>query len=405
MNRKAPLFAALGCSAFLAGCPANNEICGDEILNATEQCDDGNNTDGDGCSAQCENENIFPDSPSALLAVDDNLFVGLIRLDETFTPGEGALLVMDPANGSQKNLITTSAPQPQFLAEDGTNLYVFNSGKVVFDENFSASVEVAGSIDIFPLAGIEEASAPESSLDFGLNAADATQGSLARAAIRQNGTVEALIGSGLSGDAYFVNLTDGEILRGVDNPISVSGLDSDFINVTARGNDFYALSFSSDQACVAQDPLAGFACQDLGQFPIDDPAGFEGLLNIAFTDNGAFLAVFAVASSFAAGTVNADGSLTITNRGSTGVDPERVISVGNDVFVANAVDNNLTKFTLAADGTATPTAQFVILPAGSNPRDLAVSGDVLFIAAQSGDFVGAFDLLDGEEQALFPIFP
>jgi cysteine-rich repeat protein len=37
-----------GCSA-----DCDFEVCGDGILNQGEQCDDGNNTDGDGCSAKC----------------------------------------------------------------------------------------------------------------------------------------------------------------------------------------------------------------------------------------------------------------------------------------------------------------------------------------------------------------
>jgi len=31
-------------------------VCGDGILNQTEQCDDGNNLDGDGCSSICTEE-------------------------------------------------------------------------------------------------------------------------------------------------------------------------------------------------------------------------------------------------------------------------------------------------------------------------------------------------------------
>jgi cysteine-rich repeat protein len=40
-----------GCSA-----TCEVEVCGDGIVNGTEECDDGNTTDGDGCSANCANE-------------------------------------------------------------------------------------------------------------------------------------------------------------------------------------------------------------------------------------------------------------------------------------------------------------------------------------------------------------
>ncbi len=35
---------------------ANGPVCGDGVVDAGEECDDGNNVDGDGCSAQCRNE-------------------------------------------------------------------------------------------------------------------------------------------------------------------------------------------------------------------------------------------------------------------------------------------------------------------------------------------------------------
>ena len=43
------------------GCSADCEIepdCGDGTLDPGEECDDGNNTDGDGCSSECQDEEI-----------------------------------------------------------------------------------------------------------------------------------------------------------------------------------------------------------------------------------------------------------------------------------------------------------------------------------------------------------
>jgi cysteine-rich repeat protein len=37
----------------LVFCPADEPVCGDGVLDAGEQCDDGNNIDGDGCQADC----------------------------------------------------------------------------------------------------------------------------------------------------------------------------------------------------------------------------------------------------------------------------------------------------------------------------------------------------------------
>lgn len=398
---------ALG-ALWLAGCPGGNNggVCGDNIVDEVEQCDDGNTTDGDGCSALCENENLEANSPTAVLAVDGTLFVGLINLNADFTPRDGELLVMDPATGDELNRITTSAKQPQTLFSDGTDLYVFNSGEVVFDENFNATVVQGGAVDIFPLDGVTDAIVPDVSISLGENAADVLQGSLGRSAVRDNnGTLEALIGSGLTSEAYLVNLSNRQILRGVNNPISILG-GSDFVNVVASGNTFYALSFFTDQACRSDDPARGvFTCQDLGEFPIDDPAGFEGLIDLAITPQGNFLGIFAVAGSFVSGVVEADGSLTVLNRGATGLDPERLAVIGDDVAIAEAGDNTISIASFGKDGAVALTEDFIVLGAGANPRDLATDGDLLFVAAQSGDFVGAFTLADGAEQGIFPVFP
>ena len=49
-------FSAAGIASLCKDCIP--EFCGDGILNAGEQCDDGNNVNGDGCSNSCKNENF-----------------------------------------------------------------------------------------------------------------------------------------------------------------------------------------------------------------------------------------------------------------------------------------------------------------------------------------------------------
>jgi cysteine-rich repeat protein len=40
-------------------CIPSRHGCGNGIIEKGEQCDDGNNADGDGCSAHCARENGF----------------------------------------------------------------------------------------------------------------------------------------------------------------------------------------------------------------------------------------------------------------------------------------------------------------------------------------------------------
>lgn len=58
LNHSLSLNAARWLSAFVAGalctaCPAAEPACGDAVVDATEECDDGNAFAGDGCDAQC----------------------------------------------------------------------------------------------------------------------------------------------------------------------------------------------------------------------------------------------------------------------------------------------------------------------------------------------------------------
>ena len=43
-------------------CPA--AVCGNRIREGTEECDDGNTVDGDGCSAECAGEAATSGSPN-----------------------------------------------------------------------------------------------------------------------------------------------------------------------------------------------------------------------------------------------------------------------------------------------------------------------------------------------------
>jgi cysteine-rich repeat protein len=46
----------IGGGAPMIGCFAQQIRCGDAVTNGNEQCDDGNNASGDGCSASCTAE-------------------------------------------------------------------------------------------------------------------------------------------------------------------------------------------------------------------------------------------------------------------------------------------------------------------------------------------------------------
>lgn len=440
MKEKIALLAML--SFGLMGCGGDELECGNGIVEDenAEVCDDGNTNNGDGCNAQCLSEgtcgnavldqgeecdegaangdlngtctngcfNLDPDgyqaSPTTVASIGNRLFVGLIHLDDNFQPGDGTILVLDRATGAEINRIPTSAPQPQFFTVSGTNLFVINSGVVQFINNFTDAITVVpGSVDVIDATAADNAASPDISIPFTRSANDPRQGSLGRAAtfVQANDGLGLAIGSGLTSDVYIVDPFNEEILRGSDNPVSAfaGGLDTMSIFSRLGGTQLYATSFNTDQSCFTQDTIGfSFACTDVGFFPINDPAGFEGLKDIAFTDNGAFVAIFAVASSFTAGTVDANGALSIVaqQNNATGVDPERAVAFGNQVIIANGFGDSLQVIDVAQDGTATISAE-VGLPAGSNPRDIAIEDQIdaitqMYVANQAGDTVIEFNL-------------
>jgi cysteine-rich repeat protein len=55
----------------IGGCEVTLPGCGDGETGADEECDDGNNEDGDGCSRSCELENTPPDCSAAAATLDE----------------------------------------------------------------------------------------------------------------------------------------------------------------------------------------------------------------------------------------------------------------------------------------------------------------------------------------------
>jgi large repetitive protein len=77
-----------GCNADCQLEDGNLELCGDGILNAGEACDDGNGVGGDGCNEACQEEVGFAcnGEPSLCEAICGD---GLIRRNETCDDGDG----------------------------------------------------------------------------------------------------------------------------------------------------------------------------------------------------------------------------------------------------------------------------------------------------------------------------
>lgn len=82
-------------------------VCGNAVLEGSEQCDDGNAVSGDGCSRTCETETVGgPARVSGVLAVADAAEGATLRLDTYTAPADGLLVVRIGARGSTSQSVT-----------------------------------------------------------------------------------------------------------------------------------------------------------------------------------------------------------------------------------------------------------------------------------------------------------
>lgn len=90
-------------------------VCGNNILEAGEECDDGNILNGDACSAAC----ILEVPSATLLAIPDNGFAPLDSVLVATKDSRASYISLDLGDGS--SLISTpSFPTPYTYSSTGT---------------------------------------------------------------------------------------------------------------------------------------------------------------------------------------------------------------------------------------------------------------------------------------------
>jgi uncharacterized repeat protein (TIGR01451 family) len=84
-------------------CRGDCTFCGDGVLDAVEECDDGNNVDGDGCSANCTNEGICgTGTPGYWKNHPEDWPVNSIMVDGVLYPKDDAIFLMGKDGSGQK---------------------------------------------------------------------------------------------------------------------------------------------------------------------------------------------------------------------------------------------------------------------------------------------------------------
>jgi len=93
----------------ISGCAEDGTcmgVCGDGVLDPFEECDDGNNDDGDGCDADCEIEDGTDPDPGilpTLASIQQNVFTPICSA--CHFPGGATPMPLDTEDNSYASLV------------------------------------------------------------------------------------------------------------------------------------------------------------------------------------------------------------------------------------------------------------------------------------------------------------
>jgi cysteine-rich repeat protein len=111
--------------------------CGDALLQAGEQCDDGNTMSGDGCSSACQAEPPFESEPNNTTATADPLWPGTMQWRGSILPkGDHDYFTFTLAAPGSPMLVTHDAGSPATCAFD-TMIHLLDSNgmQIIYDDD------------------------------------------------------------------------------------------------------------------------------------------------------------------------------------------------------------------------------------------------------------------------------
>lgn len=239
------------------------------------------------------------DNPAGIVISNDKVYVANQNLDDFFTPiDNGFITVINPESNEIETIIDATGEGTSGTGKGITvineKIYVVNSGNVLFDFEtfeFTCDANSPTSIDIINT----DTDTIEDSIDLPLSDINPFVCSPEAISATPDNNF-AYIGSQIAGVLFKIDLSDNTLLRGMDNPIiitGVDGLDATFdIKFNSNGYGFVAM-FNTDRVFAFDpkiDDISPFPF--LAEFPVglkgDDPDSdfIDGPQALAITDNG-----------------------------------------------------------------------------------------------------------------------
>lgn len=329
-------------------------------------------------------------SPEGLVAVGDLVAVANVDFRGT-SFGDGSVTVIEAASQSVRNRIPTTLPNPQFLAVTPELLVVVSSGLTAWDAE--AGVHTAtgsGGVDVFHRATLRTATAPDVHIPLPADPGDPRRGGPGSIAVLPDGRT-AYVASGLAAVIAKVDLEDGSVARGMDDPIIVRSHErNETLTLAWHPSGVVLVACFVSGELYRLDPAT-----DTVGAPVTLVAGgdLEGVIDLHVSPGTSPDVLWVSTIANALGAWELDAGAPDPRAAATGVAANRVRVAGGHAYVVNSGENNLQRSPLSNLGAVD--RPFAVLPVGSNPWDMAVAGELGFVSLFRANRVAVVDLKTG----------
>ncbi len=207
-----------------------------------------------GTTIPCENvinvpSNTF-EEPSGVKAANGKVYISNNNLDENFSPnGNGFLTVLSSGTNQVLDIIDASGANTSSMTTIDDTLYVLNNGNILFDFEtfeFSCDFDFPPSIDLIDIG----TDTVFDSIDIPLNEQNSN------VCLPNNLTATSdgfgYTGLGLVGALLKVDLFEGTVINGPDNPIIITDLTglNNTADIAIKDGLLFTTLFNSDQVAV-----------------------------------------------------------------------------------------------------------------------------------------------------------
>jgi DNA-binding beta-propeller fold protein YncE len=311
--------------------------------------------------------------------------------------GPGFVTVVRASDGSVVNRIRTSGKNPQVVLANGDEVLVLCSGETVYDpDTLLVRPRSDGAIDIIDLAEAETASRPSSTIPIPRGAAGSLVGYPSSLVVTSDGRY-AYVASGTAAALFKVDLQDGTVVRGADYPIELGDLQKQDTVRVAKGPDGLLLlgRFNNDLVHLLDPVTDRLATFPWGTLQIGSSGAFAGVSDLVHRPGNPpdLFVLLGLAGQVAAVTMDAGAAGVQVAFASTGLYPNRLLSVEGKLLVVNSGENNVTAI---HPSTGAILDWKATLPPSTNPYDATVDGPTLWVTGLVSNSLHAFSLATGK---------